>query len=424
MPNAKTVYTILYEQYGKDCIIINEKTVGYNDNNGIRVVGTIDAVVVGKDRDDEDKVKIGILDYKTVGNHLFNSLTDNKTHSQKQLVEETIKKYGQKQYLYQELLAKLLDTDISEISNALLLVNLSRNTEYNEKSILTYLKRDVIAENSSHNSPTYKTLIEDIGKIDSTILPEYQKHFAFINHLAVSNAVDYLESTNKRILDPTNKVDNKLIATLAAINSLMESRRKKAVEELIVVNAGDYNMLSPFEKRIKAGEVIDKEWGLLPENNRPVISRPVFNKDNSKFNIELIPIYYDIDDKVGAIGNFTEEHIKTIEAYRSLINYYIHHLDLTLQDNRYTDDPDGDYKEIKEALKESRNKLVKFKTQIDANMKNLNKDNLNTLLDLAFGMVDHKQIMRLIHNIGFSATTINTDINRKQVFATQTRKMA
>jgi len=47
-----------------------------------------------------------------------------------------IKKYGQKQYLYQELLAKLLDTDISEISNALLLVNLSRNTEYNEKSIL------------------------------------------------------------------------------------------------------------------------------------------------------------------------------------------------------------------------------------------------------------------------------------------------
>ena len=52
--------------------------------------------------------------------------------------------------------------------------------------------------------------------------------------------------------------------------------------------------------------------------------------------------------------------------------------------------------------------------------KNLNKDNLNTLLDLAFGMVDHKQIMRLIHNIGFSATTINTDINRKQVFATQT----
>ena len=85
---------------------------------------------------------------------------------------------------------------------------------------------------------------------------------AFIDYLAVSNAVDYLESTNKRILDPTNKVDNKLIATLAAINSLMESRRKKAVEELIVVNAGDYNMLSPFEKRIKAGEVIDKEISL------------------------------------------------------------------------------------------------------------------------------------------------------------------
>lgn len=420
LESFKTVYTILYEQYGKDCIIINEKTVGYNDNNGIRVVGTIDAAVVGKDRNDEDKVKIGILDYKTVGNHLFDSLTDDKKHSQKKLVEETIKKYGQKQYLYQELLAKLLDTDISEISNALLLVNLSRNTEYNEKSILTYLKRDVIAENSPHDSPTYKTLIEDIGKIDSTILPEYKKHFAFIDYLAVSNAVDYLESTNKRILDPTNKIDNKIIATLAAINSLMESRRKKAVEELIVVNAGDYNMLTPFEKRIKAGEAIDKDWGLLPENNRPVISRPVFSKDKSKFNIELIPIYYDIDDKKGAVGNFTEGHIKTIEAYRSLINYYIHHLDLTLQDNRYTNDPDGDYKEIKEALKESRNKLVKFKTEIDANMEKLTKDNLNTLLDLAFGMIDHDSIMRLIHNIGFSATTINTDINRKQVFATQT----
>jgi predicted XRE-type DNA-binding protein len=121
LESFKTIYTILYEQYGKDCIIINEKTVGYNDNNGIRVVGTIDAAVVGKDKDDEDKVKIGILDFKTVGNHLFNSLTDDKTHSQKQLVEETIKKYGQKQYLYQELLAKLLDIDISEISNALLL---------------------------------------------------------------------------------------------------------------------------------------------------------------------------------------------------------------------------------------------------------------------------------------------------------------
>lgn len=413
LESFKSVYTSIYENYGKDCIVINEKTVGYNDNKGIRIVGTIDAAVVGKDKDDEDKVKIGILDYKTIGNSLFNSLTVGNNLSQKQLIEETIKKYGQKQYLYQELLANLLDTDISEISNALLLVNLSRDTEYDEENILKYLKKDEVAELSSHSSPTYQTLLKDIGKIDATILPEYQKHFAFIDFLAISNAVDYLEDEDTRILDPINKVDNKIIATLAAINSVMKSRHKKAVEKLIAT--GNYNTLSKAEKKKQAGEDVDRAWDIRAD--KVAISRPVFNKDKSEFNIILVPIYYDADN---AVGKFNEPHIKKIENYRSLINYYIHHLDLTLQDNRYTDDPSGEYKDIKKALEESRKKLVAFKSAIDANIKNLTKDNLEDLLDLAFSMVDHKQIIRLIHNIGFSATTINSDINKKQVFATQT----
>ena len=402
LESFRDIYRDIYQHYGEDCIIMNEKTVGF-EKDDVKVVGTIDSIVVGIKN---GEVVLGILDYKTIGKGLFRVLTDNKESTEKELTSAVIKEYGKKQYLYQELLANLLDKDISEITNGLYLIKLDRKFEYDYDSILEYLDKDEIKEIGKHKNPTYKKLIEEIGKIDITILPKYAKYLQNIKSYEIGRAIYILEKYKEDgvELNPTDKYDNAVIATIAAINRVMLNRRYEAIET--EMKKVDYQYLPINEKRNKATEVVDDNIGVSP--TKSVISKP------DKGGMKFVPIYFDSSQ---VVGNFNEEYRRKYETYRSLINYYLHHLHTLKQDNSFNND---DNKYIKKAVESAIVKLDTFIKVLNAKSATLSVDNLESILNLVFNSTNHHAIMKLLHNLGQSGESSNSDINKRQVFTRQT----
>ena len=372
---ARELYLNIYKHYGEDAIILPEIIISSENYNGQKVAGTIDALIIGKNGE------LGILDYKTIGVNLFKELL-NPNITQRKQIENVIKQYGDKQYLYQEILAEILTgsgVELISISNALMLVTMKREYIFEKEGILDFIKNEVIKTKFAEGH-----IIKEISKMDIG--------------LSKKRIIFWIKNLPKKLQNnPIDSIpDNDAHKVFGAINRYMLSKRNEIYKEL-------KNLPENANKSfIELNNMTDEKFEYKP--TKVVIKVP------KKDMIKLFPIYYD-------------KHVNTypskLVVYKSLLIYYIEYIEryrveqqtmLNLEENGY----------IKEIIDRS---LFNLKTKLDLlkKIENVNDDKVVEFwIKTAFNTENHSVILSLIHNIGNVEVNTNAMLNKQQVFNKQT----
>lgn len=389
---ARGLYVNIYETYGINAVIIPEIIIGteLRENNDL-VAGTIDALVIG------EKGEVGILDYKTIGVNLFKELL-NPNITQRKQVAKVIEKYGDKQYLYQEMLAKLLTgtgVTLDSISNALMLVTMRREFVFSDEVILQYLK-EVIKPDKNDVTAEFAELLEGLSQIDTGLTEEDFKSWIHSEDVTIlkENKVTAQNAIN-------NKLSNKGVKVLGAINSYMLKKRAAIYKE--IKSLSENSELTSTD----IGILVDKEFGYKP--TKVVIKKPKFNKDN----VRLVPIYYN-------------KHVNTSASkytvYLSMLRYYINYIERYKATNKsMLANPENKY--LNELIDNSLAKLKKNLVLMteDFNIKELTSDiDYLAKIQQTFQTTDYNVIISLIHNLGNVEVNTNAMLNKQQVFNRQT----
>ena len=372
---ARELYLNIYKHYGEDAVILPEIVISSENYNGQKVAGTIDALIIGKNGE------LGILDYKTIGVNLFKDLL-NPNVTQRKQIENVIKQYGDKQYLYQEMLAEILTgsgVELASISNALMLVTMKREYVFDKESILAFINNEVLKTEQEE-----QLIIQTISKMDIGVSKE--------------RIVYWVKNLPKKLQNnPIDSLsDNNAHKVFGAINTYMLSKRNEIYKELKNLPENSHKSF------VELNKMTDEQFGYTP--TKVVIKVP--KKDMTK----LFPIYY---------NKHVDTYPSKLVVYKSLLTYYIDYIEryrvaqqtmLNLEENSY----------IKEIIDKS---LLNLKVKLDflKNIENINDDKLiEYWVKTAFNTENHSVILSLIHNIGNVEVNTNAMLNKQQVFNKQT----